>query len=60
MGKVIRREFLGSRKHVVLLFLSIIGIPLGVIYILVETVTIEEELDDPTAFLESHKRKYSG
>jgi hypothetical protein len=57
MGKVIYREFLGSKPLVFCMCLTGIGIPLAVIYVLEWLVTIEEEVADPTAFLEMHRRK---
>ncbi|MEK7395592.1 MAG: hypothetical protein AAB116_01530 [Candidatus Poribacteria bacterium] len=50
MGKIIRREFLGSRIRVTLLCLTGIGIPIAIIYIIEATVTIEEEVEDPSDF----------
>lgn len=60
MGKIIRHEFLGNRFVVFLLCLSGVGIPWALLHVLEGLVTIEEELEDPTAFLEEHKRKHSG
>jgi len=55
MGKIIRREFLGSRIILTLLCLTGIGIPVAIIYLLEATVTIEEEVDDPSDFTEKFR-----
>jgi hypothetical protein len=57
MGKIIRHEFLGSRALVVFLCITVIGIPIAVIYLIEGFVTVEEEVPDPTAFLEAYRRK---
>lgn len=57
MGKIIRHEFLGSRALVVLLCMTVIGIPIAVIHLIEGFVTIEEEVPDPTAFLDAYRRK---
>ncbi|MBI1930069.1 hypothetical protein HYR99_38185 [Candidatus Poribacteria bacterium] len=53
MGKIVRREFVGSRLFFFLLCISIIFIPIALIYLLEATVTVEEEVEDPTEFLEA-------
>lgn len=57
MGKIIRHEFMGSKALVVILCLTGIGIPIAVIYLIECLVTIEEEIADPTAFLEEYRRR---
>jgi hypothetical protein len=57
MGKVVYREFLGNRLLFLVLCLSGIGIPLAVLYLLEWFVTVEEEVADPTAFIESYRRR---
>ncbi len=57
MGKIVRHEFLGSRLLVLLLCLTGIGIPLAVIYLIEGFVTVEEEVADPTAFLEAYRKR---
>ncbi|HEX5136745.1 MAG TPA: hypothetical protein VFY93_07230 [Planctomycetota bacterium] len=51
MGKIVRREFVGSRPLFVLLCLLGITIPFAVIYLLEATVTIEDEVEDPEKFM---------
>ena len=55
MAKVKRREFVGSRILFVLLCLTGIGIPLAVIYAVEATVSVEEELENPTEFTEAFR-----
>jgi hypothetical protein len=55
MAKIVRREFLGNPGVPVILCLTLVRIPLAVIHIIVCTVTVEEEIDDPTAFLEAFR-----
>ncbi len=57
MGKITRHEFLGSRLLVVILCMTVIGIPIAVIHLIEGLVTIEEEIPDPTAFMEAYRRK---
>jgi hypothetical protein len=51
MSKVIRYEFMGSWMLFWLLGISIIGIPLAILYLMNGTIRIEDELDDPEQFL---------
>lgn len=60
VGKIVRHEFLGSRLYFWLLCVTGIGLPLAVLYLLHTTVGVEEELEDPTAFLESFKAGRAG
>jgi len=52
MSRIIRYEFMGSWLWFWLLCVSIIGIPLAVLYLVNGTVRIEDELDDPELVLE--------
>ncbi len=51
MGTIARHEFLGSKLLLVVLFLTGVGIPIGLLYLIESMVTIEEEIEDPTRFL---------
>ena len=51
MPKVIRYEFMGSWMLFWLLGISIIGIPLAILYLMNGTIRIEDEMDDPEQFL---------
>jgi hypothetical protein len=51
MGKIVRREFVGSRLLFFLLFLLGVTLPFAIIYLLEATVTIEDEVEDPEKFM---------
>jgi hypothetical protein len=51
MGKIVRREFVGSRLVFFLLCLFGITLPFAIIYLLEATVTIEDEMEDPEKFM---------
>ena len=58
MGKITRYEFLGgggSRLLFFILCISIICIPFAIIYFKERIVRVEEEIDDPTEFLEEFR-----
>jgi hypothetical protein len=55
MGRIIWREFLGSRIIFFLLCLSIIGIPFAVLYLLEHLVTVEEAVEKPGQYVEEWK-----
>jgi hypothetical protein len=54
MGMIVRHEFLGSWTCVVLLSCTVIGIPLAFLYVLRTTVTVVEDMENPTEFLDAH------
>ncbi len=54
MDRIKRREFRGSRVWVVLLCLTIIGIPIAILHIIEGAIEIEYELEDAEAFLQQH------
>ena len=51
MPKVVRYEFMGSWMLFWLLGVSVVGIPLAILYLLNGTVRIEEEVDHPEQFI---------
>jgi hypothetical protein len=55
MGKIIRREFLGSWVLFLLLCLTIVGIPVAILYYVENVITVEEKLEDPSAFLADYR-----
>jgi hypothetical protein len=59
-SKIVRYEFLGSWLMFWLLCLSVIGLPLGVLYLLSGTVRIEEELEDPSRFIAEFRAGHLG
>jgi hypothetical protein len=52
MSKIVRYEFMGSWLMFWLLCITIIGIPLAVLYFVNGTVRVEDELDEPELVLE--------
>ncbi len=55
MAKIVRHEFIGSPIIFFALCLSIVGIPLAVLYLIGGTVTVEEDIEDPTQFLMQYR-----
>ena len=55
MGKIVRYEFLGNPMLFWFMGISLIGIPMAILYLISFTVRIEESLDDPTEFLEKYR-----
>lgn len=51
MAKIIRYEFLGNWLLFWGLSITVIGIPLAILYLLSGTVRIEHEIDDPEQFV---------
>ena len=51
MGSITRYDFLGSEILFVVLALTGVGIPIAVLYLLRNTVAIEEKMENPTDFL---------
>lgn len=54
MNKIIRRQFLGSWVLFLGLCISVIGIPIAILYYKESMVIVEEGLGDPSAFLEAY------
>lgn len=59
MGKIIRHEFLGSRLLFFVLCMTGIGIPIALIYLIEWFVTVEEEVADPTAFMDAYRKRHA-
>ena len=55
MGKIVRYEFLGNPTRFWFLCLTVIGIPMAILYLIDATVRIEESLNDPGEFLERYR-----
>jgi len=51
MGSITRYDFLGSEILFVILALTGVGIPVAILYLLRNTVAIEEKMENPTDFL---------
>jgi len=57
MGRIVYHEFLGSRLLLTILGVSVIGIPLAVIYLLENTVTVEESVEFPSELLDKKREQ---
>jgi hypothetical protein len=55
VSKIVRREFLGNWVLFLVLCLSIVGIPVAILYYKECMVVVEEELENPSAFLEAYR-----
>ena len=55
MARIVRHEFLGSMLGFWFLCITGIGIPLAIVYLLGMTVRIEEEIENPTEFVEKFR-----
>ena len=55
VSKIVHNEFLGSWLLFWALSISILGIPLALLYLLVGTVRIEVDMEDPEAFVAAFK-----
>lgn len=59
MGKIVYHQFLGSQFFVVLLCLTVVGIPMAILYAVQCTVTVIEETPNPSKFLEKWKSEHT-
>jgi hypothetical protein len=57
MSKIVRNEFMGSWLLFSLLCLTIVGIPLALLYLLTGTIRIEEEIADPEGFVAAFRAR---
>ncbi len=55
MSKIIRNEFMGSVVIFWLLCLTIVLIPVAIVYLINGTIRIEEEMDNPEDFIEQYR-----
>ncbi|MBE0658457.1 MAG: hypothetical protein IH602_12265 [Bryobacteraceae bacterium] len=55
MSKIVRYEFMGSWLFFWLLSITVIGIPLALLYLISGTLRIEHQMDDPERFVESFR-----
>lgn len=64
MGKIVRYEFMGNwfdAAYIMIAFAIVFTIPLSIIRLLQCLVRIEEEIENPTEFLQAFRRgKSSG
>jgi hypothetical protein len=57
MDKIVRRKFLGNWIIFWLLCVTIIGIPLAILYLLDGMVTIEQHVEDANAVMEIYRQR---
>ena len=55
MAEIVRHEFMGSDMIFWALCISGIFIPFAILYLVAATVTVEEDIEDPTEFLRQYK-----
>ncbi len=55
VSKIVRYEFLGSWILFWAYCITVIGIPLAIIYLIQGTVRVETAMDDPERFLSEYK-----
>jgi hypothetical protein len=56
MPKIVRYEFLGSWVLFLLCCIFVILLPLGLVYVITNTIRIEEEMDSPEKFVEEFRQ----
>jgi hypothetical protein len=57
MSKIVRHEFMGSWIYFWLLCITVIGVPVAILYLLNGTLRIEDEVEDPEAFVSAFRAK---
>lgn len=55
MNKIVRRQFLGSWVLFFALCISILGIPIAILYYKESMIVIEEALENPSTFLDAYR-----
>ncbi len=55
MSKIVRYEFMGSWFYFWLLSITVIGIPLALLYLLSGTLRVESAMEDPERFVEQYR-----
>ena len=55
MSKIVRYEFMGSWLLFLVLCISVIGLPLALLYLLNSTIRIEEQIENPERFVEEFR-----
>lgn len=55
MSKIIRHEFMGNWVVFCLLCIFGVTLPFAVLYLLVRTIRLETELDDPEGFVQEFR-----
>jgi hypothetical protein len=60
MSKIVRYEFMGNWLFFALLCITVIGIPVAILYLLNGTLHIETELTDPEQVVSAFRAEKSG
>ncbi len=55
MSKIVRYEFMGSWLFFWALCITVIGIPLGILYLISGMLKVEHEMDDPERFIAAYR-----
>lgn len=55
MSRIVRYEFMGSWFYFWLLSITVLGIPVALLYLLSGTLRIESAMDDPEKFVEQYR-----
>ncbi len=55
MGKIVRLQFMGNWIIFWLLCLTVIGLPIALLYLVNSTVRLESELNDPELFVQEFR-----
>ncbi len=55
MPKIVRYEFMGSWLWFWLLCVTIVGIPVAILYLISGTLRIDHEISDPERFIEEFR-----
>jgi hypothetical protein len=56
MSNVVRYEFMGSWVLFWFLFITGIGMPFAILYLLDGTLRLQTDVDDPEKFVEAYRR----
>jgi len=59
MAKIVRYDFLGSPSLFWLLCVTVLGIPMALLYLMTATVRIENEVEDAERFVAHFKARKS-
>ena len=57
MDKIVRRQFLGNWVFFWLLCVTILGIPIAILYLIDGMVTIEQQVEDASAVMEIYRKR---
>ena len=55
MSKIVRYEFMGSWLYFWFCCVTVVGIPVALLYLLNGTIRVENDLEDPESFLADYR-----